>query len=347
MPVPWSEDIDRVIGGDLTAALAYVTPAGGAVATAVAPIGIRDRAAGTISFTTSLGFGRKLERIHRDRRIALAYHAREHGFADGELYVLAQGDAQITLEPDERYLREVVGPRAERFLGGRKSGLFWDRWLRQYYQDRVPVHVTVRRIAAWPSLDASGPPAAHGSPAAASPPSQSEPRGGVAPRVDAARAAQRCRALPHQLLAYRDAEGYPVVVPVRIGEPGAGGFQVRAAAGLLPPGARRAGLLAHGYEPQLIGLAARQLTGWMTVSEDGTGVYSPHTEQGFRAPANKTLLLLANGLLAKRGLREARRSGRLERLRAPVPGAPSADSAPATGGSGPAAAAGSEIGAAQ
>ena len=42
---------------------------------------------------------------------------------------------------------------------------------------------------------------------------------------------------------------------------------------------------------------------------DGEGaLYAPHTESGFRAPANKTALLLANGLLAKRGLRKARRA---------------------------------------
>src|SRR4051812_34902006 len=61
-PVQWSDAIDEVIGGDLTAALAYVTPAGGSVVTAVAPIGLRDRDAGTVGFTTSLGLGRKLER---------------------------------------------------------------------------------------------------------------------------------------------------------------------------------------------------------------------------------------------------------------------------------------------
>src|SRR5438270_10279143 len=43
----------------------YVTPGGGAVLTPVAPIGLRARQAGTVSFTTSLGFGRKLERIAR------------------------------------------------------------------------------------------------------------------------------------------------------------------------------------------------------------------------------------------------------------------------------------------
>lgn len=37
----WSDADDEVIGGDLTAALAYATPAGGAVVTAVAPIGLR------------------------------------------------------------------------------------------------------------------------------------------------------------------------------------------------------------------------------------------------------------------------------------------------------------------
>jgi hypothetical protein len=65
MPVSWPDDVDQILGGDLTAALAYVTPARGAVATAVAPIGLRDRVAGTVTFTTSLGFGKKLERIKR------------------------------------------------------------------------------------------------------------------------------------------------------------------------------------------------------------------------------------------------------------------------------------------
>lgn len=46
----------------------------------------------------------------------------------------------------------------------------------------------------------------------------------------------------------------------------------------------------------------------MTVGSDrARALYAPHTGFGFRAPANKTLLLLANGLLAKRGLRKARR----------------------------------------
>ena len=61
-------------------------------------------------------------------------------------------------------------------------------------------------------------------------------------------------------------------------------------------------MLGHSYEAKLVGLQARQHTGWL---EDG--LYAPHTVSALRAPSNKTLLLLANGLLAKRGLRKARR----------------------------------------
>src|SRR5437764_13000327 len=91
----WSDALDEVIDGDLTAAVAYVTPAGGSVVTAVAPVGLRDRDAGTVSFTTSLGFGRKIERIRRDPRVALAYHAREHGFSSSSRYLLVEGGATV------------------------------------------------------------------------------------------------------------------------------------------------------------------------------------------------------------------------------------------------------------
>ncbi len=89
----WGEREDGIIGGDLTAALAYLTPAGGVVLTPVAPVGLRDRDAGTVGFTTSLGFGRKLDRIKQNPRVALAYHAREHGFATDDGFVLVQGTA--------------------------------------------------------------------------------------------------------------------------------------------------------------------------------------------------------------------------------------------------------------
>src|SRR5436309_12096359 len=267
MAAAWPDDVDRIIDGDMTAALAYVTPAGGAVVTAVAPIGLRDRERGTVGFTTSLGVGRKLERIHKNPRIALAYHARKHGFAEGDRYVLVEGDARITLEPDRDYLDDEIGPRAERYLGPRKSGVFWDRWLQEYYADRVPVDIEVRRVIAWPELDCSGRADAFGAPAPqAHAEPQSPPKKGTGPRVDAAKAGRRARKLPHVLLGFAGADGYPIVHPMTIADWGPDGIWIEAAdAALLPPGGRRAGLLAHDYEPQLIGLAARQFTGWLTV----------------------------------------------------------------------------------
>ncbi|MDQ3936308.1 MAG: hypothetical protein M3340_16945 [Actinomycetota bacterium] len=315
MPVSWPDHVDRIIDGDLTAGLAYVTPAGGSVVTAVAPIGLRDRERGTVGFTTSLGLGRKLERLVENPRVALAYHTRKHGFFDGDGYVLVQGDADVTLEPDADLLETDIGPRAERYLGKRKQGVLWDRWLREYYQDRVLVDVRVRRVVSWPAVDASGAPEVVGEPLPEEgPPSQKAPKKGTGPRVDVARAASRARKLGFALLAHRGADGYPMVVPVQLGEDSEEGLALSAAGGLIPPGERRAGLVVHDYEEELRGIATRQFTGWLTASPDGA-LYAPHTEQGFNAPSNKTLLLLVNGLLAKRGLRKARREGTLERLR--------------------------------
>jgi hypothetical protein len=149
MPVTWPDDVDDVLAGDITAAVAYATPAGGAVVTAVSPIGLRDREAGTVTFTTSLGLGKKLERIKRDPHVALAFHAREHGFSSSTAYVLVQGRAEAKFPPDRDYLDNVVRPQAERFMGPPKEGFFWDRWLQEYYADRVPVTVTIDRIVAW------------------------------------------------------------------------------------------------------------------------------------------------------------------------------------------------------
>jgi hypothetical protein len=85
---------------------------------------------------------------------------------------------------------------------------------------------------------------------------------------------------------------------------------------LLPLGGRRAGLLAHAYRPHLVGLATRVLTGWLEVDGNGHGVYSPHTSKGFVAPPRKQVLLVVNGVMAKVGLRKARRTGFADRLAA-------------------------------
>lgn len=299
----WSDAEDQILDGDLAVALAYVTPAGGAVVTAVSPVGLRDRLAKTVTFTTSLGFGRKLDRIKQNPRVALAYHAREHGFASEERFVIVQGLASYDPEPDREVLEQVVRPASTRFMGPPRTGFFWGRWLSAYYEDRVLVTVAVERVISWPDLDCAGEPTVFGKPLPASGPEpQAPPKNGTGPRVDVNMAARRIEKLPHVVLGYVGADGFPQITPVRVQDVTPDGLSLQ---GSLPPGARRAGLLAHRFEPKLIGLEARQYTGWL---EDH--VYAPHTESGFRAPANKTLLLLANGMLARRGLKRARALGR-------------------------------------
>jgi hypothetical protein len=162
----------------------------GAVVTAVAPVGMRDREQGTVTFTTSLGLGKKLERIRRDPHVALAYHARDHGFATGNRYVLVQGRCWLAPQADPAWNREVLGPAAERFMGRPRHGPFWDRWLRDYYADRVPVTVDVDRVVVWHALNCAGDPHVHGSLRPAAPPApQDPPKKGVGARVDAAKAA--------------------------------------------------------------------------------------------------------------------------------------------------------------
>jgi hypothetical protein len=310
VPVSWPDHVDEILDADLTAALGYVTPAGGAVVMAVAPIGLRDREHGAVGFTTSLGFAKKLQRIKTEPRVALAYHAREHGASDRSEFVLVQGRAEPVEKPtdeDRAMVRRLAEPR----LGSAREGFFWDRWLREYYMVRIPVWVHVDRLTVWPDLRCQGEPEVHGEPAPATAPApQKAPRNGTGPRVDMDRVAKRLAKTPHVLLGHVGADGYPTVGPVDVHGSDAAGLELTGAPGVIPPGARRAGLLGHAYKPKLIGLTARQHTGWLEAGDD-RALYAPHTETGFVAPPNKTLLLLGNGLQAKLGVRKARREGAL------------------------------------
>ena len=174
-------------------------------------------------------------------------------------------------------------------MGPPKQGFFWDRWLEAYYADRVEITVDVERVLTWPGDDL-----------VSAPPSQSPPKNGTGPRVE-----RLGMDLPHRLLGWTGANGFPEVVPVDARPGGDGTIEVESAAGL-PGGERRAGLLAHDYNAKLIGLEARQHTGWLKAA-GSRGSYAPHTESKFKAPANKTLLLLANGFLARRGLKKSRK----------------------------------------
>jgi hypothetical protein len=292
----WTDEVDEILTGDLVAALAYLTPGGGAVAMPVCPLGLHDRDLGTLGFTTSTGFGRKLDRIAADPRVAIAFHTRTHGRTDRPGFVLVQGEASV--DTTGAALARVVA-QAPLYVGAPSTGWFWDRWLRAYYQDRVVVRIRVRRItvrAADGTLaQVIGEPLPDGAP-----PAQPPPRNGTAPRVDARHAGRRIAEQPNRLLTYRDADGYPAVVPVDVLAADPDGLTLRPA-WPLPPGDRRAGLLAHGFGPQVVGLAQHLYTGWLVSGVVGTVRYAPHTAHGLRLPANKTLTLLVNGLAARRG----------------------------------------------
>ena len=130
-PVRWPDEVDEVIRNDLAAAAAYLTPAGGAVVTAVGTVGIHRREAGEVGFTTSLGFSKKLERIISDPHVTLAYHSREHGFSTSPAFVLVQGLASVDISPSRERL-EATAPQAERFMGPVVRGPVWDRLLRVF-----------------------------------------------------------------------------------------------------------------------------------------------------------------------------------------------------------------------
>jgi hypothetical protein len=156
-----------------------------------------------VGFTTSLGFGRKLDRINLNPDVALAYHAREHGFASEQRFVLVHGMASYDAHPDAAVLAERVRPASARCLGPPRTGFFWDWWLKAYYEDRVLVTVRVERVVSWPDQSCRGEPTVTGKPLPIEgPPPQTAPGNGTAPRVDAVAAAGRLRSLPHVLVAY-------------------------------------------------------------------------------------------------------------------------------------------------
>ena len=99
--------------------------------TIVAPIGLRDRGAGTVSVHDLARLRPQARPDSTNSKVALAYHAREHGFAGGnERFVLVQGNASFDAQPERDVLENKIGPQSERFMGKPRRGRFWDRWLR-------------------------------------------------------------------------------------------------------------------------------------------------------------------------------------------------------------------------
>lgn len=304
----WSEEIDQILGGDHVVMLVYATPASGTVLLPVNNFAGRDPTKGTISaINSSVGAWRKLDRIRQNPRIALAYHTRAHSETSRTDYVLVQGRA-ILSAPVPDY-PTTIEERWKRFEPWASTPSWWKRWQRVYAW-RVPIDVEVHRIVSWPNLDCASPPIVHGAPLPERPPRpQRAPRNGTGPRLDPKRAATRAARLPHVLLGWVGADGYPLAVPVRIVGGDDRGISLQASSGLVPPGGRRAGLTAHSFSAGAIGQNQRKHTGWLTTADGHDLLYAPHTQSNYRFPTSRTLYRLASGANSRLGLRGARRTG--------------------------------------
>lgn len=305
----WPDEVDDVLASDQVVALGYVTPARGVVLTPVTNFGLRDRDRGVLSaVNSSVGVHRKLERIRSNPRVAIAYHTRRLSFTDRPEYVLVQGEAELG-SVDPRYTRTIRNAW-ERFGGPVEVGPVWSWWLR-VYDMRVPLHVAVRRVVAWPDLACERAPEVVGPALGDDPPPQRPPRNGTGPRVDHRRVAKRAAALPDTLVAWVDGDGFPFVVPARVGEPERGGIRLEVPAGVAPAGGRRAGLLSHWFARYTAGQVQRRQTGWLEAPEAGTTsvLYAPHTDKGYRMPASMLAYRLGAGAVTRRGYRGAKRSG--------------------------------------
>ena len=299
----WPVEARDVMAGDQTVALGYRTPAGGVVVLPVSTMGMFDEAAGTVTFTTPFAGYRKLERIRSDGRVALAYHAREHGAAQTPAFVEVHGHATFPDRPDDDFLADLYGERWGRFSPPRHRGRVWD-WLgREYYDLRLPITVHVHRISVWSDLAATGAPTVVGAPPPAeSPTPQPSPKNGTAPRVSPSRYRRRLERSRHAIAGWTGADGYPVLRPV---ETVREGDRLRLAAATMPPAHRRAGLLTHWFGAHMLPQGSAIFTGWL----GGDGDYAPHTVAGYAGPSNELVSAIGTTVTVKLGHRQAVRRG--------------------------------------
>lgn len=314
--VSWPEEVDQVLAGDQAIALAHRTPAGGVVLSPVTNFAARDSDACTVTVNSSVGMWKKLARLRQDPEVALAFHTREHGVSRRPEYVLVQGRASLSSLSEPDAWQELLGESWERFGGQpREVGRLWERWLRAYHW-RVNIQIAVERIVVWRDLRCLGRPEVHGGPLPEDPPApQKPPAGGTGPRMDHGRAAKLIRCLPNVLLGWVGADGLPVVVAVGVAGVEPTGIGLEVPEGVVPPGGRRAGLLAHWFSRHVVGQRQRKHTGWLEASgEGGSVIYAPHTVHGYRLPPWRLAYNLGAGFVTRRGVREGQRAGFLPDL---------------------------------
>jgi hypothetical protein len=321
----WPDSADEILASDQVVALAYTTPANGVILTPLTNFGLRDRDAGTLrTINSSVAAWRKLDRIRRSPKVALAYHTRRHGFSDRPEYVLVQGTATLS-EPVADYPRSIA-ETWERFGGPVDAGRFWHWWLKAM-DLRVEIRIAVERVIVWPDLACDGTPEIHGTPVRAEPPEQKPPAKGTGPRIDHRRAARRAGKLANVLLGWVGADGFPVVVPVAVDGARDTGIFLDAPAGLVPRGGRRAGVLAHEFARYTAGQHQRRHSGWLEATAgERKLLYAPHTEHGYKMPASMFVFRLTSGAGTRLWMRGARRAGIAPAIRS-GPWTPSSSSA--------------------
>jgi Pyridoxamine 5'-phosphate oxidase len=298
----WPDTVETILGGEHAVMLGYVTPAHGVVLTPVTNFALHDREAGTLSINTSVGAWKKLARLRANPNVALAFHTRAHAAHERPEYVLVQGRA--SLGPAVEDYPSTVLEQWERIEPWRSLGSLTKRWLRVYGR-RVEVEILVERVVVYPDLTCAGPPEVYGLELAEAPiTSQQPPAKGTGPRVAHRRAAWEARRLPDVLLGWVCADGRPMIIPVEIGLVVREGIELLAPSGLLPPGARRAGLTAHWFSHGVTGQRQIVHTGWL----DGN-IYAPHTRASYLMPPSRFVYRLVVGGATRRRHRSAMRAG--------------------------------------
>ena len=269
----------------------------------MAPMGLRDREAGTITVTSSLGLPKKIARMRENPSVAIAYHAREHGFSDRPEYVVVQGTASVPEHPDRPWL-ESITPEWERFLGPR-HGQWLGRGPKIYYWERLGIPITVRRVLVY---DGHNPVKVIGEPLPDDPAPQVAPKKGTGPRSRPRRrrgASTGCHthcSVGSEATACR----WSAVSPATA--------RTSAAYAWLPATPRRLRVAAAPDSPATCSSAT-----WSARSSASTPggsrstgaktVYAPHTKAGYAVPASRGLMTVGTALTFPKGYREARELG--------------------------------------
>jgi hypothetical protein len=299
----WPAEVDEVLKSDQLVGFGYVTPLQGVV---LQPLTNMGDPAEPVS--SSVAMFKKLQRIEQNPHVTAAYHTRKHGFSDRPEYVLVQGRGSLTPVEDRDWI-DRHREDWERFAGPLPNNRL-SEWLRREYHWRVGVQVEIERVVVWPDLGCRGQATVYGAPLPTEPPAaQKPPAKGTGPRVRQKRSARRAARLPHVLLGWVGADGYPVVAPVEVNGADERGILLQAPNDLLPDGGRRAGFLAHDFARYAAGQDLLKHTGWLEPTGGGAAVYAPHTRAGYRMPSSDLLFHTTSGVVTKWRTREARREG--------------------------------------